>query len=157
MRIFHSLRLRTRCQSVKIPQKLYISGQKKCSRRNLNMSIVCEIVKDLVPLHLDGTASKMTDSLIRRHIKRCASCREYYKMCSDSKQASSARANQNTNKDDEVVYCPDDGYMLIAKRMEKSMLIERLAFLAAAVTAIFAAVLICRAYWKTDTKKNDRP
>ena len=121
------------------------------------MSIVCEIVKDLVPLHLYGTASKMTDSLIRRHIKRCASCREYYKMCSDSKQASSARANQNTNKDDEVVYCPDDGYMLIAKRMEKSMLIERLAFLAAAVTAIFAAVLICRAYWKTDTKKNDRP
>ena len=84
------------------------------------MSIVCETVKDLVPLHLDGTASKMTDSLIRRHIKRCASCREYYKMCSDSKQASSARANQNTNKDDEVVYCPDDGYMLIAKRMEKT-------------------------------------
>lgn len=112
------------------------------------MSIVCEIVKDLVPLHLDGTASKMTDSLIRRHIGRCDSCGEYYRLCVDSKKAAAARARENAGEPGEIVYAPDDGYMLVARRIEKSMLIERMAFLAAAVVGICAAILVCRARWK---------
>ena len=121
------------------------------------MNIVCEIVKDLAPLHLDGTASKMTDSLVRRHIKRCAACREYYRLCADSKKAAAERAAENgraaQNEGEapgarELIYTPDDGYMLVARRIEKSMLIERIAFLAAAIAGILTTVLICRARWR---------
>ena len=128
------------------------------------MSIVCEIVKDLVPLHLDGTASRMTDSLIKRHIRRCASCSEYYRLCADSKQAAAERAKENEKAREgvdgaaprEVVYAPDDGYMLVARRIEKSMLIERIAFLAAGIAGIAATFFICRAYWGANRAKKFR-
>ena len=33
------------------------------------MSIACEIVKDLVPLYLDGTSSENTKKFVKMHLK----------------------------------------------------------------------------------------
>ena len=110
------------------------------------MSIVCEVVKDLVPLHLDGTASKMSESLIRRHLKRCEDCREYYAICSESRDAEVKRMIENAeNAEDEEnrFDAPENGYALIAKRMEKSILIERLVYVAAFVSAVAATFIFC--------------
>ena len=118
------------------------------------MSIVCEIVKDLVPLHLDGTASKMTESLIRRHLRRCKDCREYYGICTESRDAEIKRIMENAENAENAdfsenaqgggkeVSVPENGYELIARRMEKSIMIERIVFAAAGVAAVAATVVL---------------
>ncbi|KZE75245.1 hypothetical protein AV654_27005 [Paenibacillus elgii] len=38
----------------------------------------CSIVKDLMPLHVEGLASEESASLVERHIADCEECRRYY-------------------------------------------------------------------------------
>lgn len=40
--------------------------------------ISCHIIKDLLPLYLDGLVSEESAAEIERHIKTCPDCREYY-------------------------------------------------------------------------------
>ena len=105
------------------------------------MSIVCDTVKDLVPLYLDGTISDKPGKFVKRHLKRCKSCSEYYHLCRHSDDVPEIRAKANSGKTD-LIFAPDDGYELIAKRIEKRAIAERIAFIAGAVSAIAATVVI---------------
>ena len=105
------------------------------------MSIACEIVKDLVPLYLDGTSSEMTGKFVRRHLKRCKSCSEYCVLCKNSVRAGESRT-PDTEKNKAPVNVPDDGYKIIAQRISKSMMMERVAFICAAIAAIVTTIII---------------
>ena len=41
------------------------------------MKIKCEVVRDLLPLYVDGVASEESRALIEEHLEECADCREY--------------------------------------------------------------------------------
>lgn len=38
----------------------------------------CDIIKDLLPLYVDGVVSESSEAEIRRHLEQCASCRKEY-------------------------------------------------------------------------------
>ncbi|MBR0128061.1 MAG: zf-HC2 domain-containing protein [Firmicutes bacterium] len=44
------------------------------------MSIKCEVVKDLLPLYVDGVASEESCALIEEHLKECEDCRQYLEL-----------------------------------------------------------------------------
>ena len=44
------------------------------------MNTRCEVIRDLLPLYVDGVASKESCALIEEHLKDCADCREYLKL-----------------------------------------------------------------------------
>lgn len=44
----------------------------------MNHKIPCEIIKDLLPLYVDGLTSEATDREIREHLEECGECREMY-------------------------------------------------------------------------------
>lgn len=111
------------------------------------MNIVCDMIKDLTPLHLDGTASRMTDKFVKRHIKKCRSCADFYRLCKSSGNASEMRRSENLMEKEQnrdLIYIPDDGYALIAKRIEKSVRTQRIAAISAliAVAGTAAAIII---------------
>ena len=105
------------------------------------MKIVCETVKDLVPQYLDGTCSSLTGKFVKKHMKRCKSCSEYYSLCKHSKEMSEKRMKENSG-DKDLVYVPDDGYELIARRVGKSIMIERISIISAAVAAIVTVIIL---------------
>lgn len=39
----------------------------------------CDVVKDLYPTIKDGCAGKLTERLVKRHLKKCTDCRYFYK------------------------------------------------------------------------------
>ncbi len=41
--------------------------------------IPCEVIRDLLPLHLDGLTSEKTGEVIEEHLKDCRDCREYFR------------------------------------------------------------------------------
>ena len=41
------------------------------------MNIKCEVIKDLLPLYMDGVASEESCALIEDHLKECEDCRQY--------------------------------------------------------------------------------
>ena len=44
------------------------------------MNIKCEVIRDLLPLYVDGVASEETRALIEEHLKECADCSEYCRL-----------------------------------------------------------------------------
>ena len=44
------------------------------------MNIKCEVVRDLLPLYVDGVASEESCTLIEEHLKECEDCKEYLKL-----------------------------------------------------------------------------
>lgn len=43
--------------------------------------MTCEIVKDLIPMYVDKTASAETDEAVRNHIQNCPDCRSFCRLC----------------------------------------------------------------------------
>lgn len=39
----------------------------------------CNIVRDLLPLYLDGETSKETSDMVKSHIAECDECRKYFR------------------------------------------------------------------------------
>ena len=48
------------------------------------MKISCEIIKDLLPLYVDGVCSEESKKLVEKHLKECDSCREEYELLNDN-------------------------------------------------------------------------
>ncbi len=42
------------------------------------MKYKCEVIKDLLPLYIDGLVSEESKKMVAEHLKECAKCREYY-------------------------------------------------------------------------------
>ena len=44
------------------------------------MNIKCKVIRDLLPLYVDGVASEESVALIEEHLRECADCRKYLKL-----------------------------------------------------------------------------
>ena len=44
------------------------------------MNIKCEVIRDLLPLYVDGVASEESRALIEEHLNTCEGCREYCRL-----------------------------------------------------------------------------
>lgn len=44
----------------------------------------CEIIRDLLPLYIDGICSKQTEEAVREHLETCADCQEVYRNMSQT-------------------------------------------------------------------------
>ncbi len=77
------------------------------------MKYECDMVKDLMPLCIDGAATKASEKVVLSHVAECKSCEEYFQLL---------------QKD--VPYCNDeqestDKFILLAKRLRKRNILIR--------------------------------
>lgn len=48
----------------------------------MNDDLACNLVQDLLPIHIDGIASEETNIYVEEHLAKCESCsKEYKKLC----------------------------------------------------------------------------
>lgn len=62
----------------------------------------CEIIKDLLPLYIDGVLSEESNKLVAEHLESCNECKEYYNQLKDAdvtiKQAKGANDKATIKK-----------------------------------------------------------
>ena len=61
--------------------------------------VTCDIVKDLLPLYVDGVLSEDSTKLVDEHIESCLECKDYYNQLRDSDVA----VKQNKAADDKAI------------------------------------------------------
>lgn len=52
------------------------------------MIMTCEIVRDLIPMYVDGTASDETGVFVKQHLKECFECDKYCRSCKKAEEKS---------------------------------------------------------------------
>lgn len=61
----------------------------------MNNNLSCNTVQDLLPIYLDGLASKETTEYVENHLKECKSCQnEYKKLCELSEKNQEASSKE---------------------------------------------------------------
>lgn len=48
--------------------------------------MTCEIVRDLIPMYVDETASNDTMLAVKRHIENCPDCKRFYNSCKSAEK-----------------------------------------------------------------------
>ena len=98
------------------------------------MSLDCDMIRDLLALYHDGLASRSSKEVVAAHLKKCPSCRMYYRQ-----YGSMYRQGRAAVKIGEGSY-PRPDYSYLAKRMR--YIRGLLGLGAAAYTGISACILI---------------
>lgn len=62
------------------------------------MKYKCEVIKDLLPLYVDGVSSKESDKIIEEHLKECKECKENYENLKDSSFIDEIKHNSSDNE-----------------------------------------------------------
>lgn len=88
---------------------------------------MCDVVKDLYGVYCDGFASDESKELIKKHLKKCPECREFYK--EKSFYPAYAQSDNSGN------------YALLAKKIKKRRLVK--GALAVSFVTVLSAVLLC--------------
>lgn len=52
------------------------------------MKMTCEIVRDLIPIYVDGMASDETNVIVKQHLKECFECDKYCRSCRKAEEKS---------------------------------------------------------------------
>ncbi len=81
----------------------------------------CEIIRDLIPLYTDGTASAASRSAVASHLSRCEACRS---LCAMLRQEQHARKKQtDVQAPHRAAYfsgsAQDRSYRLLAERLRR--------------------------------------
>ncbi|MCY7782876.1 MULTISPECIES: anti-sigma factor family protein [unclassified Bacillus (in: firmicutes)] len=58
--------------------------------------MTCFLVRDLLPLYLEGDCRKETEHIIEEHLKSCSSCREMFDMMSEPFELEGEQAVEET-------------------------------------------------------------
>lgn len=86
------------------------------------MKIACEVVKDMLPLYVDGVVSEESRKIVEEHLSECEECRAYY------------RSLQGSDMDDVVIKRMDEAASL--KQIKRQILKKRI------ITGIVAVVVV---------------
>lgn len=88
------------------------------------MKIACDVIKDMLPLYVDGVVSETSRKMIEEHLSGCEECRAY------------CRSLQGNDVDDVVIKSMDEAASL--KRIKRQLLKKRImtGIVAAAVVAV---------------------
>lgn len=62
------------------------------------MTYPCGIIKDLLPLYIDGVCSRESTQTVKEHLSKCESCRKYYEEMSET---NGFTQKENNNSEDE--------------------------------------------------------
>lgn len=89
----------------------------------------CEMIRDLLPLYIDGLTSEASNQEIEKHLKSCRECREYYQEMAGELPDSPA-ISQEEIRDVEII-----------KKIKKKSRKETVGILAGGILA--AALLFC--------------
>lgn len=86
----------------------------------------CSVVKDLLPLYVDGVCSEESHRLITEHLKECKACRDELDMLSFDFKISSADEKEAVKK--------------FKKKTERRMTVKALSVILAVAVAVFGVV-----------------
>ena len=50
--------------------------------------MTCEIIRDLIPIYVDKTASEETNVIVKQHLKSCFECDKYCRSCKKAEDKS---------------------------------------------------------------------
>lgn len=99
-----------------------------------NMSKQCEIVRDILPLYVDGACSEASTEMIKEHLETCADCRAIYEqMCS------------HTNED--ILQKEKDGVIARHEKTEKKKSRRRIVFVSVFVASVCLVLCIMLHYF----------
>lgn len=62
----------------------------------MNHRIPCEVIRDLMPLHVDGHTSAATDSRIGEHLEECGECKKLYERMKVDAESSACSVQAHT-------------------------------------------------------------
>jgi len=96
------------------------------------MSCNCDVIMDLLPLYVDGVASRESARTVKEHLKTCTSCKEYYKIHREAIPAPQ-----------EIIGESDMDYARLAKRMRH----RRLWIYAGILSYISISICVTVALW----------
>ena len=98
------------------------------------MSKQCEIVRDILPLYVDGACSEASTEMIKEHLETCADCRAIYEeMCS------------HTNED--ILQKEKDGVIARHEKTEKKKSRRRIVFVSVFVASVCLVLCIMLHYF----------
>lgn len=101
------------------------------------MNIPCEMIRDLMPLYIDGVCGEATIRAVEKHLAECQACREYY----ESMKATVSVAkivNRNSDETRKI-----NSLKRIKSKLNRKM--NRIVFgsIAAMLVVIFGIYLLC--------------
>lgn len=92
------------------------------------MKLTCGIVRDLLPLYLDGVSGEETTAAVEEHLDECEECRKYR----DTMKTEEFMSNGNTANEQKAA----DGL----KKVRKKLRIRHILTIGATMLAVLAAV-----------------
>ena len=84
----------------------------------------CDVIRDLLPLYADGSASENTKAAVRRHLLGCAECRKFYSH--QNRELHSGRAGEGGGK---------YHYLDVVKKIRRKTVIPRNSPVVASIRA----------------------
>ena len=109
--------------------------------------MTCEIVKDLIPMYVDKTASEETNEAVSNHLKNCPECRDFCRFCRAADEKSRHASNDkiiNFIKETESKGEIEEKYADLSKKLKrrKTLHIILSALVVAGLVAYVVADLI---------------
>lgn len=105
----------------------------------------CEIVKDLIPMCIDNTASEEAIREVEKHTEVCSDCRRFYNFCKNSQTRLCGRSWDNLSKPvKRKAHDVDAAFADLSKKIKtrnNRQLVISIAVLFAAVSYIFVEIL----------------
>lgn len=78
--------------------------------------MTCEIIKDLIPMYVDKTASVETSIAVKNHIKNCPECKSFYKGCKAFEEKPARNGFSAYEKDIPMI---EESYVNFSKKLKK--------------------------------------
>lgn len=106
--------------------------------------MTCEIVKDLIPMYVDKTASEETSEAVRAHIKTCSDCRDFCRFCRAAEDKLRYVKNDNIAhfiKEKEAANEIEEKYASLSKKLKRRKTLH-IIFSALVVAGLAAYVVV---------------
>lgn len=102
------------------------------------MKYTCGVIKDLLPLYLDGVCSEESKKAIETHLSECSDCKEFYTAMreADRMEIDTRSAERERQK--------AASFQTVKKKLLRKQIIAAFASVAVLVVIVFAAVNILK-------------
>ena len=101
----------------------------------MKQNIPCELIRDLLPLYVDGLTSEASNREIKEHLETCGSCRERYERMKRELEGEGIAALAEETR--EIDYLKK-----VRRRGLRKMLLTAAGILAAVALAIFVKLFV---------------
>jgi len=101
------------------------------------MNYPCEIIRDLLPLYIDGVCNEATILVVEKHLAECKECREYYEAMKATVRVAKI-SNSNSDETKKI-----NGLKRVKRKLNRK--INKIVFssIATILVVIFGVYLLC--------------